>query len=89
MPAPAMVEGPGESDRRTMASFGITYEAGVYRLGEYRYDRLDDALAHARLPQTPPRTDGTLSKDSAGKRHPGQIGSRREHAGVCQSVDCN
>jgi len=60
MPAPAMVEGPRESDRRTMASFSITYEAGTYRLGEYRYDRLSDASAYARLRQTLPGTVGTL-----------------------------
>jgi hypothetical protein len=60
MPTPAIVGGPGDSDRRTMASSGITYEAGVYRLGEYRYDRLDDALAHARLRHTPLRPGGTL-----------------------------
>jgi len=49
MPRPAIFQIPGEVERLTMTSFGIRYTAGVYQLGEYRYDRLDDALAYARL----------------------------------------
>ena len=32
-----------------MAALGITYQDGVYRLGEYRYERLVDAVNYARL----------------------------------------
>ena len=49
LPRPAIFQPPGEGEWRTMTSFGITYAEGVYRLGEYRYDRLADALAYARL----------------------------------------
>ena len=49
MPTPSRIEPPDERQRTTMTLAGITYEKGVYRLGEYRYDRLDDALAYAHL----------------------------------------
>ena len=49
MPGPAIFQTPGDSEWRAMTSSGITYAEGVYRLGEYRYDRLADALAYARL----------------------------------------
>jgi len=32
-----------------MSEFGITFEGGVYLLGEYRYDRFDDAIEYARM----------------------------------------
>jgi len=32
-----------------MSEFGITFQAGMYRLGEYRYDHLADAIEYARL----------------------------------------
>ena len=32
-----------------MARYGITFEGGVYHLGQYRYDRLADAMRYARL----------------------------------------
>jgi hypothetical protein len=37
-----------------MATHGITFEDGVYRLGPYRYDRLADALRYARLKRPEP-----------------------------------
>lgn len=48
MPALQTVEAPDEAQRRTMAALSITFQDGVYRLGSYRYDRLDDALSYAR-----------------------------------------
>lgn len=38
-----------ESERRLMASLAISFRDGVYHLGTYRYDRLADAVAYARL----------------------------------------
>ena len=49
MTRPAIHHAPDDNERRAMASSGITYVGGGYRLGEYRYDRLTDALAYARL----------------------------------------
>ena len=49
MPAPEQVEAPSESQRQLMSIFDITFRHGVYRLGTYRYDRLADAVAYARL----------------------------------------
>ena len=49
MARPAILQAPGDGEWRAMTSSGITYAGGVYRLGEYRYDRLADALAYARL----------------------------------------
>lgn len=40
---------PTESDRALMQTLAITFEDGKYRWGEYRYDRLDDAVAYATL----------------------------------------
>ena len=48
-PAPGQVEAPGESQRLLMNTLGITFLHGVYLLGAYRYDRLADAVAYARL----------------------------------------
>jgi hypothetical protein len=45
------VETPDESQREIMAALAITFEDGVYHLGEYRYDRLADAVNYARLQQ--------------------------------------
>ena len=42
-------ETPTDSQRKLMSEFGITSEAGVYLLGEYRYDHLADAIEHARM----------------------------------------
>jgi hypothetical protein len=42
-------ETPTVSQEKLMSEFGITFEAGVYRLKEYRYDRLDDAIEYARI----------------------------------------
>jgi len=49
MPAPEQVEAPSESQRQLMNKLDITFLHGVYRLGAYRYDRLADAVAYARL----------------------------------------
>jgi hypothetical protein len=49
MPAPEQVEAPSESQRQLMSTLDITFLHGVYRLGTYRYDRLEDAIAYARL----------------------------------------
>lgn len=49
VPPTQKVEVPDESQRRLMASLAITFDAGVYRLGSYRYDRLVDAVSYARL----------------------------------------
>jgi hypothetical protein len=32
-----------------MASLAISFDTGVYRFGEYRYDRLADAVNYAKL----------------------------------------
>ena len=48
-PAPEQVEAPSESQRLLMNTLGITFVRGVYQLGAYRYDRLADAVAYARL----------------------------------------
>ena len=53
MPAPEQVEAPSESQRQLMNTLDITYLDGVYRLGAYRYDRLADAIAYARLDVRP------------------------------------
>jgi hypothetical protein len=54
-PPPAQsVEAPDELERRRMATHGIRFADGVYRLGPYRYDRLADALRYARLKRPEP-----------------------------------
>jgi hypothetical protein len=42
-------ERPTVSQTKLMSELGITFEAGVYRLGDYRYDHLDDAVEYARI----------------------------------------
>jgi hypothetical protein len=49
MPPMQDVESPDESQRKLMAELAITFQDGIYRLGEYRYDRLADAVNYARL----------------------------------------
>jgi len=44
LPPARVVEAPDERQRRLMGTYGITFDAGVYHLGEYRYDRLADAM---------------------------------------------
>ena len=44
LPPARVVEAPDERQRRQMGTYGITFDAGVYHLGEYRYDRLADAM---------------------------------------------
>jgi hypothetical protein len=43
------IETPSELQRELMSELGITLQAGVYHLGEYRYDHLSDAVEYARL----------------------------------------
>ena len=40
---------PGDADEAMMRSLGITYREGAYYWREYRYDRLAEAIAYARL----------------------------------------
>lgn len=40
---------PTQAARELMAGLGIALEAGRFRLGEFCYDRLEDAVAYARL----------------------------------------
>jgi len=44
--------GEAESQRELMDSLAITFRDGVYHLGDYRYDRLADAVNYARLRRT-------------------------------------
>jgi hypothetical protein len=46
---PQAAEAPNEAQRMLMSSLGITFQDGMYRLGDYRYDRLADALHYATL----------------------------------------
>jgi hypothetical protein len=48
-PAQDVVETPDESQRELMAELAITFQDGIYRLGDYRYQRLGDAVNYARL----------------------------------------
>jgi hypothetical protein len=57
MPAAEEVDAPDESGRELMAALGITFQDGVYHLGEYRYDRLVDAVNYARLRRLHARAD--------------------------------
>jgi hypothetical protein len=54
-PSLEQVEDPDESQRVLMATLGITFNDGIYRLGEFRYDRLANAVDYARLQLQPPR----------------------------------
>lgn len=40
---------PSQAARQRMAEYGIVMVAGTFRLGEFRYDRLEDAVAYAQL----------------------------------------
>lgn len=40
---------PTEASRELMAKLGIDLDAGVFRFGGFRYDRLEDAVAYAKL----------------------------------------
>jgi hypothetical protein len=48
-PAQDIVEAPAESQRELMAELAITFRDGIYCLGDYRYERLADAVNYARL----------------------------------------
>ena len=47
-PTLPMFSEPSDADREMMNSAGVIFANGVYHFGEYRYDQLVDALAHAR-----------------------------------------
>jgi hypothetical protein len=49
LPPARLVEAPDEAQRRQMGTHGITFDAGVYHLESFRYDRLADALGYARV----------------------------------------
>jgi hypothetical protein len=49
------VEIPDASQRELMAELAISFQDGVYRLGDYRYERLADAVNYARLRRLQPR----------------------------------
>lgn len=44
---------PSDIERELMRRHAITFEDGVFRWRGYRYDRLDDAVAYARLERPP------------------------------------
>ena len=48
MPSREFVEDPDESQRALMATLGITFHDGVYRLRAFQYDRVADAVNQAR-----------------------------------------
>ena len=56
--AAAPMEIPDPDQRELMRSLAITFHDGLYHLGDYRYERLTDAVAYARLK----RLQGTRSK---------------------------
>jgi hypothetical protein len=60
-PAAEVLDAPDESGRELMAALGITFQDGIYRLGEYRYDRLMDAVNYARLRRLHARAAPTAS----------------------------
>ena len=49
LPPARVDEAPDEAQRREMGTHGITFDAGVYHLESFRYDRLADALGYARV----------------------------------------
>ena len=55
---PRAIREPGALERETMRGLAITFEAGTYRLGPYRYDRLADAVAYASHPRLDPHSAG-------------------------------
>ena len=57
-PTPSMCSEPSHADRELMNSADVIFANGVYHFGEYRYDKLAHALAHARL---------TAGRDTASK----------------------
>lgn len=46
------VEFPNPEQQSLMAELNIFFEAGIYRLDAFRYERLADAVAYARRPRT-------------------------------------
>jgi|RhiMetdeSRZDD1v2_1073273.scaffolds.fasta_scaffold12637_12 hypothetical protein len=48
-PMPEEIEAPDRSQRALMDELDISFSDGAYHLGAYRYDRLADAVAYARV----------------------------------------
>ncbi len=48
MPSPEHVEVPTAEQHAEMSAAGIRYANGSYTLGDYRYERLQDALVQSR-----------------------------------------
>ncbi|HEU5295464.1 MAG TPA: hypothetical protein VFU71_11815 [Burkholderiaceae bacterium] len=46
---------PTEKELAQMASLGIRFDGGVYRFGDFRYDKLADAVNYAK--RDPPRQE--------------------------------
>jgi hypothetical protein len=46
--------GPVESEEQQNAEFGIVFDGRNYRYKEYRYDRVTDAIAYAKLDRSRP-----------------------------------
>lgn len=54
VPSHNTVEEPDDSQRALMATLGITFGDGSYRLNHYRYERLEDAVDYARIKHAGP-----------------------------------
>jgi len=48
-PRGATFTSPTDDERTLMASLGIGHAAGAYRFGDFRYERLSDAVNYAKL----------------------------------------
>ena len=82
-PAPEQIEEPSESQRLLMNTLGITFLRGVYQLGAYRYDRLADAVAYARLDVKPLAVQQVPERDDASPSElSGEAKVKQEIAGL-------
>lgn len=57
MPARGCQEDPDEAQRALMATLGITFQDGIYRLGARAFERLADAVDDARRQLQSPDPD--------------------------------
>jgi hypothetical protein len=48
-PIPPKSNAPSSSDRNRMEFAGVSFAQGIYHFEEYRYDKLEDALAYVAL----------------------------------------
>ena len=48
-PIPPKSNAPSSSDRKRMEFAGVSFAQGIYHFEEYRYDKLEDALAYVAL----------------------------------------